>query len=285
MQETCLTSQSLNNSNYLHTATHVHIYILLVQLLQTKPNSQAPMEDSKPLHISHVHTSSITINRFHISLHCLAVSFLAYYRATFFLQSDNKTRGLSVPTLPWLLLSVSELILFAIWLLDRAFRWRPVSRTAFPERLPEEDELPSVDVFVFTADPEREPTLQVMNTVLSAMAMDFPPDKLHVYLSDDGGSALTLNGMREARRFAVWWIPFCRRFGVQKRCPEAYFSPAAKSDDGNGEFGSSDEFLAEREKLKVCSVFFFFFNYSTEDFIVLIYGVLELNGRILLNFN
>ncbi|KAF2285419.1 hypothetical protein GH714_004256 [Hevea brasiliensis] len=31
-----------------------------------------------------------------------------------------------------------------------------------------------------------------MNTVLSAMALDYPPEKLSVYLSDDGGSSPTL---------------------------------------------------------------------------------------------
>lgn len=195
------------------------------------------MEDPKPLHVCHVHKSSIIISRLHTFLHVLAVAFLVYFRARFFFQNDVETRG--IPTLPWLILSVSELLLFIIWLLDQAFRWRPVSRTVFPERLPEDDKLPALDVFIFTADPDREPTLQVMNTVLSAMALDYPHDKLHVYLSDDGGSAVTLNGMREAWRFAKLWIPFCRRFEIQKRCPEAYFSSLV-----------DDEFLAEKEKLK-----------------------------------
>ncbi|EXB55544.1 Cellulose synthase-like protein G2 [Morus notabilis] len=207
------------------------------------------MEGSQPLHICHVHKASVIIHRSHTFLHVLAVGFLVYYRASFFFQNDIKNKGL--PTLPWLLLFVSELLLFFIWLLGQAFRWRPVSRTVFPERLPEDDKLPSIDVFIFTADPDREPTLQVMNTVLSAMAMDYPPDKLHVYLSDDGGSLVTLNGMREAWKFAKWWIPFCRKFGIQKRCPEAYFSaPANDDDDDHGDFGSFNEFLSEREKLK-----------------------------------
>ncbi|GMN53480.1 hypothetical protein TIFTF001_022613 [Ficus carica] len=206
------------------------------------------MEDSQPLHIRYVHKSATIIQRSQTFLHVLVVGFLFYYRAYFFFGNDIKNSG--IPTLPWLLLSVSEFLLFMIWLLGQAFRWRPVSRTVFLERLPEDDKLPSIDVFVFTADPDREPTLQVMNTVLSAMAMDYPPDKLHVYLSDDGGSPVTLNGMKEAWKFAKWWIPFCRRFGIQRRCPEAYFSSPENDDDDSRDFGSSVEFRLEREKIK-----------------------------------
>ncbi|XP_062076732.1 cellulose synthase-like protein G2 isoform X2 [Humulus lupulus] len=207
------------------------------------------MEDSdQPLHVCRVHKSSIIFSRFQSFLHVLAVLFLIYYRASFFLQNDIETRGI-IPSLPWLLLFLSELCLFLIWLLAQALRWHPVSRSVFPERLPENDKLPAIDVFVFTADPDREPTLHVMNTVISAMALDYPPDKLHVYLSDDGGSAVTLNGMREAWRFAKWWIPFCRRFKIQKRCPDAYFSSLVNDDD-DGHSESFDEFTTEQEKLK-----------------------------------
>ncbi|KAF4348123.1 hypothetical protein G4B88_008811 [Cannabis sativa] len=205
------------------------------------------MEDSdQPLHVCHVHKSSIIFSRLQSFLHILAVLFLFYYRASFFLKNDTETRGIT-SSLPWFLLFLSELFLFLIWLLDQALRWRPVSRSVFPERLPEDDKLPAIDVFVFTADPEREPTLQVMNTVISAMALDYPPDKLHVYLSDDGGSAVTLKGMREAWKFAKWWIPFCRRFKIQNRCPNAYFSSLADDDSHSGSF---DEFTREQEKLK-----------------------------------
>jgi len=140
---------------------------------------------------------------------------------------------------------VAELVLSFIWLIGQAFRWRPVSRTVFPERLPEDDKLPAIDVFIFTVDPNKEPTLKVMNTVLSAMALDYPQGKLHVYVSDDGGSPVTLHGLKEAWRFAKWWLPFCRRYRVKTRCPEAYFS--ASNDDDDEGFGSS-EFITERKK-------------------------------------
>ena len=44
--------------------------------------------------------------------------------------------------------------------------------------------LPKVDIFVCTANPDIEPPIMVINTVLSVMAYDYPIEKLSVYLSD-----------------------------------------------------------------------------------------------------
>lgn len=86
-----------------------------------------------------------------------------------------------------------------------------------------DNDLPRVDVFVCTADPIIEPPTMVINTVLSVMAYDYPPEKLAVYLSDDGGSDITFYAAVEAARFAEHWVPFCRKFKVEPRSPEAYF--------------------------------------------------------------
>ena len=86
--------------------------------------------------------------------------------------------------------------------------------------------MPDVDIFVCTADPTVEPPTMVINTVLSVMAYDYPPQKLRVYLSDDGGSDLTFYAMLEASRFANEWLPFCRKFKVEPRSPEAFFLTA-----------------------------------------------------------
>lgn len=86
------------------------------------------------------------------------------------------------------------------------------------------NELPCVDIFVCTADPKIEPPMLVINTVLSVMAYDYPPEKLAVYLSDDAGSDLTFYALLEASRFAKHWLPYCKKFGVEPRSPQAYFS-------------------------------------------------------------
>ncbi|KAM6601850.1 hypothetical protein CsatA_021459 [Cannabis sativa] len=87
-----------------------------------------------------------------------------------------------------------------------------------------EKDLPGVDIFVCTADPKAEPPLMVVNTVLSVMAYDYPPHKLSVYLSDDGASELTFYALLEASEFSKKWLPFCNKFKVEPRSPEAYFT-------------------------------------------------------------
>lgn len=85
-----------------------------------------------------------------------------------------------------------------------------------------------------------------MNTVISAMCLDYPSDKLSVYLSDDGGSWVTLEAMRESWKFGKYWVPFCRKYNVKHRCPEAFFS-------GSGEIVStSSEFEDDRKEVEVC---------------------------------
>ncbi|KAK8507268.1 hypothetical protein V6N13_070055 [Hibiscus sabdariffa] len=204
------------------------------------------MGKSLPLHLLHANNFTIIINRSHAILHFVAILFLVHYRLSpFFFQGPGTST--TVPaTLPWLLIFASELLLSLSWLMSRSFRWRPVNRTVFPERLPPDGELPAVDVFVCTADPNKEPTVEVMNTVISAVALDYPPEKLHVYVSDDAGSDATLRCTREAWNFATCWVPFCRRYGIVTGCPDVYFS---SSDDEHGKFKGS-EFKAEREKME-----------------------------------
>ncbi|KAK1591202.1 hypothetical protein Q3G72_003815 [Acer saccharum] len=101
---------------------------------------QTTMEEySLPLHSRQVHKLSIIINRSHVFLHCIAIAFLIYYRLSFLFQQSKTS------LLPWLLVFASELLLSFIWFLGIAYRWRPISRTVFPERLPEDDKLPAID--------------------------------------------------------------------------------------------------------------------------------------------
>ncbi|RDY14642.1 Cellulose synthase-like protein G2, partial [Mucuna pruriens] len=201
-------------------------------------------EETLPLNSCHVQNLWLIINRLHMLLHSTALSFLFYYRVCFLFQHSQIRES---HVLPWLLVFASEIILSLVWILDQAFRWRPVSRSVFPERLPEDDKLPAIDVFISTADATKEPTLDVMNTVLSAMALDYPPQKLHVYLSDDGGSLMTLHGVREAWKFARWWLPFCTRYKIRNRCPKAYFSAF---EDDDTEFATSSVYVAHRQNIK-----------------------------------
>ncbi|GAB4843218.1 hypothetical protein Ancab_013185 [Ancistrocladus abbreviatus] len=197
-------------------------------------------QHSLPLHLSHFQKESAIVSRILSFFHSLALASLLYYRASFLFSINNT----NIPLLPWVMLSTAELLLSFTWLLQQAFLWKPITRTAFPERLPkDEQQLPGFDVFVCTADPSKEPTVEVMNTVISAMALDYPAGKLHVYVSDDGGATVTLNGVKEAWLFAKSWLPFCRKFGITTRCPGAYFRE--EGDDVGGR-----EFIQQKEKVK-----------------------------------
>ncbi|KAK3429396.1 hypothetical protein EUGRSUZ_E00821 [Eucalyptus grandis] len=202
---------------------------------------------SRPLNLCHVDPKLIAVNRAHMLIHGAALLILIHYRASFFFAEEASSPG-QPTTLAWLIIFLGELMLSLTWFLHQAFRWRPMSRTAFPKRLPGDGELPSIDVLVCTADPDKEPTVAVMNTVISAMALDYPPEKLHVYLSDDGGSLLTLHGMREAYDFARRWLPFCKRFGIKTRCPKAYFMD---DEDVSASVGYESEKKEVKEKYEL----------------------------------
>ncbi|CAJ1971521.1 unnamed protein product [Sphenostylis stenocarpa] len=135
----------------------------------------------------------------------------------------------------WLGLFAAELCSGIYWVFYQTLRWNMVYRKTFPDRLSQryESKLPGVDIFVFTADPVVEPPVMVINTVLSAMAYDYPTEKLSVYLSDDAASDVTFYALLEASNFAKHWVPFCKRFKLEPRSPSAFFNTllSTKSHD------------------------------------------------------
>ena len=100
-----------------------------------------------------------------------------YWRVTSTLDFDNLVGGI----LGWGLL-LAELYALAILLLGYLQTAMPLKRQTQP--LPEDRSLwPTVDIFIPTYN---EPLDVVRGTVLAAQAMDWPADKLRVYLLDDG---------------------------------------------------------------------------------------------------
>ncbi|KAM6541487.1 hypothetical protein CsatB_005934 [Cannabis sativa] len=135
----------------------------------------------------------------------------------------------------WGLSTTCELWFAFSWLLDQLPKLCPVNRVTDLSVLKERFEspnlrnpkgrsdLPGIDVFVSTADPEKEPPLVTANTILSILAVDYPVEKLACYLSDDGGALLTFEALAETASFARIWVPFCRKHKIEPRNPEAYF--------------------------------------------------------------
>ncbi|CBI34522.3 unnamed protein product, partial [Vitis vinifera] len=136
-----------------------------------------------------------------------------------------------------------------MWVTAQAFRMYPTDRQVFVEHLEQyvkESDYPGLDVFICTADPYKEPPMSVVNTALSVMAYDYPTEKLSVYVSDDGGSKLTLFAFMEAARFAAHWLPYCRKNKVVERCPKAHFGSSNPS-----RFPETDQIKMMYESMRV----------------------------------
>uniref|UniRef100_UPI0005C859D1 cellulose synthase A catalytic subunit 8 [UDP-forming] n=1 Tax=Fragaria vesca subsp. vesca TaxID=101020 RepID=UPI0005C859D1 len=131
----------------------------------------------------------------------------------------------------WLTSIICEIWFAFSWVLDQFPKWSPVSRITYPEVLSarferegEPSQLAPVDFFVSTVDPLKEPPLITANTVLSILAVDYPVEKVSCYVSDDGAAMLSFESLVETSEFARRWVPFCKKFSIEPRAPEFYFS-------------------------------------------------------------
>ncbi|XP_077212547.1 cellulose synthase-like protein G3 [Tasmannia lanceolata] len=183
-----------------------------------------------PFHTLEVEPRAI-LNRVHAVVYTCGILLLFYHRSLNLLHSTTfYSFFLSLSML------LSDIILAFMWSTTQAFRWRPVRRREYLENLArtiEDRDFPALDTFICTADPYKEPPMGVINTALSVMAFDYPTDKMSVYVSDDGGSELTLYAFMEAAKFAKHWVPFCRENKIEERCPEVYFQTADGACSGS----------------------------------------------------
>ncbi|XWS21794.1 hypothetical protein CRYUN_Cryun30bG0085400 [Craigia yunnanensis] len=131
----------------------------------------------------------------------------------------------------WLISVICEIWFAVSWILDQFPKWYPIERETYLDRLSlryekegKPSELASVDIFVSTVDPMKEPPLITANTVLSILSVDYPVDKVACYVSDDGAAMLTFEALSETSEFARKWVPFCKKFSIEPRAPEWYFA-------------------------------------------------------------
>lgn len=120
----------------------------------------------------------------------------------------------------WGISIVCELWFAFSWLLDVLPKMNPINRSvdlgALHDKFDQATEtnptgrsdLPGVDVFVSTADAEKEPPLVTANTILSILGVNYPIEKISCYISDDGGAILTFEAMAEAIKFAEVSLQF-----------------------------------------------------------------------------
>lgn len=107
-------------------------------------------------------------------------------------------------------------------------------------------------MFVTTADPELEPPIITINTVLSLVAVNYPANKLCLYVSDDGCSPLIYYSLIQTIPFAKLWIPFCKKYNLQVRAPFKHFS-TSNSPCLSQPFSAhqADQFQQEWERMKM----------------------------------
>ncbi|OVA01028.1 Cellulose synthase [Macleaya cordata] len=158
----------------------------------------------------------------------------------------------------WAMSIVCEIWFAFSWILDQIPKLCPINRSTdlsvlrdkfdmpSPSNPTGRSDLPGVDLFVSTADPDKEPPLVTANTILSILAADYPVEKLACYISDDGGALLTFEAMAEAASFANLWVPFCRKHNIEPRNPDSYFS--IKTDPTKNK--SKADFVKDRRRIK-----------------------------------
>ncbi|XP_057532055.1 cellulose synthase A catalytic subunit 5 [UDP-forming]-like [Amaranthus tricolor] len=169
-----------------------------------------------------ISSSRINPYRIIIVLRLLVLALFFHYRI---LHPVNDAFAL------WLLSVICEIWFALSWILDQFPKWQPIERETYLDRLSlryekegKPSELASVDIFVSTVDPMKEPPLITANTVLSILAVDYPVEKVSCYVSDDGAAMLTFEALSETSEFARKWVPFCKKYQIEPRAPEWYFS-------------------------------------------------------------
>ncbi|KAG9455531.1 hypothetical protein H6P81_000039 [Aristolochia fimbriata] len=167
-------------------------------------------------------SSQINPYRMIIIIRLVVLGFFFHYRVT---HPVNDAYAL------WLISVICEIWFAASWILDQFPKWLPIDRETYLDRLSlryEKDgqpsQLSSVDIYVSTVDPLKEPPLVTANTVLSILAVDYPVEKVSCYVSDDGAAMLTFEALSETSEFARKWVPFCKKFNIEPRAPEWYFA-------------------------------------------------------------
>ncbi len=128
-----------------------------------------------------------------------------YWRLTSTLPPASDPLGLTIGSI----LLVAELYCVLILAISLTINVDPLVRARLPRD--EDDKLPTVDVFIPTYN---EDEYILATTIAAAKSMDYPQDKLTVWLLDDGGSDQKCNDANAAKADAAR----ARRASLQALC-------------------------------------------------------------------
>ncbi|KAJ6739530.1 CELLULOSE SYNTHASE-LIKE PROTEIN D4 [Salix koriyanagi] len=213
-------------------------------ILENMDKPWKPLSREQP-----ISNAIISPYRLLVAVRLVVLSFFLHWRI---MNPNDDARWL------WGMSVVCEIWFAFSWILDIIPKLSPINRSTDLEVLRDKfdmpspsnptgkSDLPGIDLFVSTADPEKEPPLVTANTILSILSVDYPVEKVACYISDDGGALLTFEAMAEAASFADLWVPFCRKHNIEPRNPETYFS--LKVDPTKNK--SRIDFVKDRRKMK-----------------------------------
>ncbi|KAJ4942624.1 hypothetical protein NE237_019492 [Protea cynaroides] len=132
----------------------------------------------------------------------------------------------------WFMSIVCELWFGFSWILDQI----PINRSTnlamlrdkfdgpTPYNRTGRSDLPSIDLFVSTADPEKQSPLVTTNTIISILAVDYSMEKLTCYILDDDGALLTFEVMRRLAASLTYGVPFYWKHDIKPKNPDSFFS-------------------------------------------------------------
>ena len=142
-----------------------------------------------------------------LALGSLVVIRYIFWRATYTLPPLDQPINFMLG----LLLVVAELYCVLILVISLIINADPLDRKPLPRE--DDDLLPTVDVFVPTYN---EDEYILATTLAAARLMDYPADKLTIWLLDDGGSDQKVNDKNPVKAAAA----MARRVSLQKLCDD-----------------------------------------------------------------
>ncbi|KAJ9565926.1 hypothetical protein OSB04_001892 [Centaurea solstitialis] len=176
------------------------VQIPIDQQMDEKQESAGGMQ---PLsQIVPVPKSQITPYRVVIIVRLIILGLFFHYRITNPVESSY---GL------WLTSVICEIWFAISWVLDQFPKWYPINRVTFTDELSASRSV------------ERTSSHYCKHRAFNP-CRGLPVDKVSCYVSDDGAAMLSFESLVETAEFARKWVPFCKKFAIEPRAPEFYFS-------------------------------------------------------------
>ncbi len=167
----------------------------------------------------------------YLSLSSFVIIRYVYWRLSYTLPSPSDPIGLTFG----LILLSAEIYCVTILIISLIVNADPVKRQPLTRR--RDEDLPIVDVFIPTYN---EDEYILATTMAAAMSMDYPKDKLHVWLLDDGGTDQKCNDKDPVKAEAAK----LRRASLQQLCKRMGGKYLTRAKNEHAKAGNMNSALA-----------------------------------------